>query len=294
MRVTTHPLEAHDADAMRAIREELAAEPPLALDPEMRPALDELVARTPSANVAYEEAEVGGVHGWWCRPPDASRDAAILHLHGGGYVMGSAYAFRHFAGQLAERAQVAAFVPEYRLAPEHAFPAALGDAHSAVHGLIDAGFERIALVGDSAGGGLVLALLSGVRTREVVGAVVFSPWLDLALTGDSLQTRAGADPLLWRETLDHAAELYLGGRNRRDPLASPLYGDLDDLPPILVHVGEDEVLLDDSIRLAERCPSVELHVWQGMVHVFPSNPAVLDAAREADDQVGEFLRRLLY
>jgi monoterpene epsilon-lactone hydrolase len=296
MSLTYHPEQPRDATTMRAMRAELARHPPLTFGPAMRPIFASLMLETPTAEVTYEEAEVGGVHGWWCRPPGAAARTAILYLHGGGYVAGSAFAFRHFAGQIAVRAGTAAFVADYRLAPEQPFPGAVTDTQAAHRGLVDAGFERIAIAGDSAGGGLALTLLSLTRAQSgprPVAAVTFSPWIDLTLTGDSMTLRATADPLLHRKELDDAARLYLGNGDRRDPLASPLFGDLADLPPLLVHVGEDEVLLDDSRRLEERCDSTELHVWQGMVHVFPASLAVLNAAREALDHVGGFLRRHL-
>jgi epsilon-lactone hydrolase len=293
---TYHAELPRDAATMRALRAELARHPILAFGPAIRPIFAALMQETPTAAVSYEEAEVGGVRGWWCRPPDAAPRTALLYLHGGAYVAGSAFAFRHFAGQIAVRAKTAAFVADYRLAPEQPFPGAVTDAHAAYRGLVEAGFARIALAGDSAGGGLTLALLSLTRSepeQRPVAAVTFSPWADLALTGDSMTTRAAADPLLRREALDDAAGLYVGAGDRRDPLASPLFGDLAELPPVLVHVGEDEILLDDSRRLAARSGAVELHVWQGMVHVFPASVATLQAAREALDHVGGFLQRHL-
>ena len=293
MSITYHAEQPRDVATMRAIRAELARNPPPAFGPETRPIFDALIGQTPTAEVSYEEADVGGVRGWWCRPQRAAARTALLYLHGGAYVAGSASAFRHFVGQIAVRAQTAAFVADYRLAPEQPFPAAVTDAQAAYRGLVAAGFERIAVVGDSAGGGLTLALLA--LTREQTGtrpaaAVTFSPWIDLTLSGDSMTTRAAADPLLHRKELDDAARLYLGDHDRRDPLASPLFGDLAGLPPLLVHVGEDEVLLDDSRRLEARYDSAELHIWRGMAHVFPASVAVLGAAREALDQVGSFLR----
>jgi acetyl esterase/lipase len=158
---------------------------------------------TPAADgVTYEKAAVGGVPGWWCRPDNDSTAAAILYLHGGAYVAGSARAYQHFAGQVAARAKVAAFVPEYGLAPEHPFPAAVDEAQSSYQGLVEKGFGKIALAGDSAGGGLALVLLSLLAAKALdssrlrpIGAAVMSPWTDLALSGASMETRAEADPL---------------------------------------------------------------------------------------------------
>jgi acetyl esterase/lipase len=252
--------------------------------------------------VTYEKAEVGGVFGWWCRPNNAPIDAAILYFHGGAYVVGSARAYQHFVGQVAVRARVSAFVPEYSLGPEHPFPVAVEDAQASFAGLVERGFGRIALAGDSAGGGLALSLLSLVaaEAREgtrvcPAGAVVMSPWTDLALGGASMETRAEADPLMTKESLAAAARIYLGEHDPRDPQASPLYAELAGLPPVRIHVGEDEVLLDDSIRYGERLENyggtVQVHTWEGMIHVFPSNIANLRAAKQALDDMGSFLRQ---
>ena len=303
---TTHHSE-HLADraAMLAMRTVIALQPKADLGPTGRAVFDELMEKTPSAEgVTYEAASVGGVPGWWCRPVAAELGAVILYLHGGAYVLGSARAYRHFAGQIASRANAPAFVTDYGLAPERPFPAAVGDAEAAYRGLASGGFSRIAFVGDSAGGGLALVVAARMAqaARELaalrpVAVCVMSPWSDLALTGDSIGTRAAHDPMLSRRALEDAKQLYLGQGNAKDPLASPLYGDLAGLPPVLLHVGEDEIVLDDARRYADRSSKfgseAELHIWQGMVHVFPANLALLKAAREALDIAGEFLRRNL-
>jgi epsilon-lactone hydrolase len=269
-----------------------------------REPFDELMERTPPAEgVTYEKAEVGGVLGWWCRPINAPNDAVILYFHGGAYVVGSARAYEHFVGQVAAvRARVSAFVPEYSLGPEHPFPAAVEDAKACFAGLVEHGFARIVLAGDSAGGGLALSLLSllvaegreGIRVRPA-GAAVMSPWTDLALRGASMETRAEADPLLSKESLAAAARIYLSEHDPCDPRASPLYADLARLPPVRIHVGEDEALLDDSIRYGERLETVggtvQVHTWEGMIHVFPSNVVNLRAAKQALDDIGSFLRQ---
>ncbi len=295
-----------DRAAMLAMRGLIALQPPADLGPSGRPAFDDLMKRTPQGeDVTYEAAEVGGVPGWWCRPTEAAPDATILYLHGGAYVVGSAQAYRNFVGQIARRTNVAAFIPDYGLAPERPFPAAVVDGDAVYRGLAAAGISRIAIVGDSAGGGL--ALVTAIRTsaaardgslRRPVAAVAISPWTDLALAGDSMTTRAGDDPLLTHKVLDQARVAYLAKTDPRDPSASPLYGDLADLPPVMLHVGEDEILLDDARRMANRIAAaaspVECHVWQGMVHVFPANLALLRAAAEALDIVAAFLRRHLH
>ena len=222
-----HPIHLLDRVAMMALRLMVASMKGSVNGPSAREPFDELMEKTPTADgITYEGAEVGGVAGWWCRPDDAIAGAALLYFHGGAYVAGSARAYRHFVGQIAARAQVVAFVPEYALAPEHPFPAAVDEAQACYRGLVEKGFGKIALAGDSAGGGLALALLSSLvaKARDVsafrpVGAAVMSPWTDLALSGMSMETRAEADPLLTKESLASTARLYLGGHDPRDPLA---------------------------------------------------------------------------
>lgn len=294
-----------DGAAMQAMRSMIALHPAADLGPTGRAAFDELMARTPSATgVTYEAATVGGVAGWWCRPVDAEPGAAILYLHGGAYVVGSAQAYRNFAGQVAAHGRAPAFIADYGLAPERPFPAAVDDAEAAFRGLASAGYRKIAIAGDSAGGGLALvtaARMTQAANQGVVprpaAVVVLSPWTDLALTGDSIVTRASHDPLLTHAALESARRLYLGQHDPMEPHASPLYGDVTGLPSVMLHVGEDEILLDDARRYADRLAKtgskVELHVWEGMVHVFPANIALLNAAREALDSVGKFLKSSL-
>lgn len=303
--MTTHHKE-HllDRAAMALVRTMLAIQPKLQFVPDARPVFDELMEKTPEAqSVTYEAAEIAGVAGWWCRPQQAQRNAAIVYFHGGAYVLGSAKAYRNFVGQIADRAKMVAFVVDYSLAPERVFPAAVEDAKAVYLGLAAAGFSRLVIAGDSAGGGLALSLLLLTTEAARVGtspkpcaAVVMSPWTDLALTGGSMADRAPADPLLTREALDGAARLYLGDHDRRDPLASPLYGSMDGLPPVLFHVGADEVLLDDSRRFASHIEALggvaELHVWEGMTHVFASNLA-LQSAKDSMATIGHFLHRSL-
>ena len=269
--------------AMRALLK-VRRKPPLA--PEGRPDSDAMMAAIADAEgVTYTPAVIGGVPGWWCRPSAAQAKAAILHFHGGAFVVGSAWAYRHFVGQIAVRAGVAAFVPDYALAPERPFPAGPDDALAVYRGLAST-CEAIAVTGDSTGGGIALGLLQAVAGGDTEGAVeprcgaLLSPWLDLSLSGDSIRSRARADPLLDREGLAAAAVLYLGDTETRDPRASPLFGKMRDLPPMLLHVGDDEVLRDDTVRLASRLRDegvdVEAHVWKSMPHCSP--PALRQSA----------------
>jgi len=240
--------------------------------------------------VFFEAATVGGIAGWWAKPVKARKGGAIIHVHGGWFNWGTAQAFRHFAGQIALSAGADAFIPDYRLAPEHPFPAAVRDLEACYRGLVEQGIAKIALTGDSAGGNLALLLLS--IASAPVGAVVFSPITDLALTGESFETRAEADPLFTKSQAAGLVRSYLGATDPKNPLASPLYADLSGLPPIRVHVGDDEVLLDDSRRYVERAVAAgvdaELDVWMGMPHGFVAN-AGFNAASRALKASGAFL-----
>jgi monoterpene epsilon-lactone hydrolase len=305
MSVEIHPEDEHDRAVMQAMRDMLATLPALAFAPASRPAFEELMQHTPVADgISFETGTVGAVSGVWCRPKVGAARAAILYFHGGAYVLGSAIGHRNFVSQIVQRTGAPAFIPDYRLAPEHAFPAAVDDALSVFEDLCDLGYEAIAIAGDSAGGGLALSLLALVAAKARHGAhvmprcaVLMSPWADLALAGGSMLTRAEADPLVKRDELKKAADLYLKGAAPTDPRASPLYQPLGGLPPLLVHVGDDEILLDDSRRVVEAVSSAggeaALHIWEGMTHVFPSNIAQLQAARQAVDMVGAFIRQHL-
>lgn len=301
---TRHPLLSQDAAIIEAMRAASAARKGAIFGPEARAAFNAgLAAGTPaSPGVLYREDVVGGVPGWWCEPAEARPDARLLFLHGGCYVLGSAESLRNFAGQFAARAQANTFVADYRLAPENPFPAAIDDAVAAYRGLAEDA-RKIVVAGDSAGGGLTLALLAilagqGDRQLQPAGAAVMSPWTDLSLTGASLTTRAMADPIFTKAVLAHFAALYLQGAVPTDPRASPLFGALPRaVPPIRIDVGEDEVLLDDALRYARKLREADLnvtvHVWGGMPHVFQSALGSLSAAMACVDEIGAFLRNCL-
>lgn len=301
---TIQVLSPDDAPAVAAMRQAASAYKGEKLGPEARPVFDAMFALAPAAaEVRVEPATLGGIAGFRLRVPNARPGAHMLYLHGGGYVLGSAQAFTRFASQIAARAGVDTFIPDYRLAPEHPFPAAIDDALAAYRGLVAEKAERIVVVGDSAGGGLTLALLSILaadKTKGIVqpvGAAVMSPWTDLALTGDSLETRAEADPIFTRGVLQAFAEMYLQGQDAADPKASPLHAQLRGLAPIRIDVGDDEVLLADSIRYAERARAAGVEitqsVWKGMPHVFQSSLGKFLAAERSVNAIGEFLRQRL-
>lgn len=271
---------------MLAMRIHLATQP-TALT---RVLFDQLIELTPAAaGVTYRDDRVGGVPGTWCIPPSGRAGRAVLYLHGGAYVFGSARAFRHLAGQLATSAGIDVFVADYRLAPEHAFPAALEDATGAYCALAnELGTDHVAIAGDSAGGGLALAVLAAHRAAPC--GVLLSPWTDLTLTAESLDARAADDPVLSRAALEAGATAYLRGHDVRDPRASPVFGELANLARLQVHVGTAEILLDDADRL-DALAGAEVHIWEGMPHVFPLHAATLEAAREALTVAGTFLRQ---
>jgi acetyl esterase/lipase len=297
-----HALHPQDRAPAQANREARAATKGQPLGVEARPGFDAKKRAIPAAaNVGVGASVVGGVPGFWCRPVAARAPGCVLFLHGGGYVLGSAQAFTNFAGQIAARVGVDTFVPDYRLAPEHPFPAALEDALAAYDAL--AAHRRVAVVGDSAGGGLALALSSALvqRGREAAprpaAIAVMSPWTDLTLSGDSYRTRAHADPVFTIEVLRDIARTYLAGRPAHDPMASPLFGRFDGLPPLRIDVGEDELVLDDSIRYATQAAragvAAEVHVWKGMPHVFQTGIGRYMASEKCLDASAAFLRKHL-
>jgi acetyl esterase/lipase len=261
---------------------------------------DDVMQRVPvPGGVTFEADTVGGISGWWARLGRPRKGAAIIHAHGGWFNLGTAAAYRNLVGHIAASAGADAFIPDYRLAPEHLFPAAIEDVDACYRGLIDKGITKIVVTGDSAGGDLALVLLSLASARASggrvvpLGAVAISPVTDLALTGESFETRAEADPFFTKPQVAGLVGAYLGAADPKNPLASALYGDLRGLPPIRVHVGDDEVLLDDSRRYVERAVAAgvdaELDVWMGMPHGFVASVDTFNAARLALRAIGAFV-----
>ncbi len=250
--------------------------------------------------VEFRPDIVGGVAGWWCHPEGARHGQAILHLHGGWFNWGSAQAFQKLVGHIAASAGVQAFIPDYRLAPEHPYPSTSEDVEACYLGLVEQGFTKIAITGDSAGGNLALGLLAA-RSRmgsvNPVAAVVLSPVTDLTLSGESWDTRAVADPFFLRAQALELVNSYLDNHDPADASVSPLYGDLAGLPPLRVHVGNDEMLLDDSVRYVNRAVAAgvdaQVDVWEGMAHGFLSGVGTMDAPTQALKAIGEFLTRHL-
>lgn len=301
IQIRHHPITPEDALAAAEFRGSVASHKGAILGPEARPAFDLMRGATPAApDVRVEPAEVCGIPGYWCHPRQAIPGARLLFLHGGGYVLGSARAMTAFAGQLATRTRAETFVAEYRLAPENPFPAAFEDALAAYRGITE-GATVTALAGESAGGGLALALLSLLEQEHAAprprAVAVMSPWTDLTLSGVSHVSRRDADPIFTRDALAALAQKYLQGWRADDPRASPLFGVQPALPPIRLDVGEDEVLLDDALRYAELAGAsgteVSVSVWEGMPHVFQANLGRFAAAERSLDESGEFLARHL-
>ncbi|HUA64378.1 MAG TPA: alpha/beta hydrolase [Alphaproteobacteria bacterium] len=297
---TVHPVTREDKTAMAGLRALVEPNKGQLRGTAARVPFDGIIGHTPQrAGVKYQQDTVGGVPGWWCLVGDALQGQAILHLHGGWFNWGSARAYRNLVGHIAGQAQVNAFIPDYRLAPEHPFPAAVEDIQASYQALVERGIRKIAITGDSAGGNLALVLLSLASTFSVgpSAAVVLSPVTDLTISGNSWETRAAADPYFTREQAAGLVKAYLGGASAIDPKASPLYGNLVGLPPIRVHVGADEVLLDDSRRYVERALAngvdAKLDVWEGMPHGFLGGIGGFAAATKSLEAIGPFLAERL-
>jgi monoterpene epsilon-lactone hydrolase len=302
--VVTHPLDPDDGAIVTATRAMASSMKGISRGIEAREPFDAMMERVlPRDDVTFESDTVGGIPGLWVHPAHRRSDEAILHLHAGWFNLGTAKAFRHLVGHIAARAGASAFIPDYRLAPEHPFPAAVDDVLACYRGLEERGIRRIAVTGDSAGGNLALVLAARVCGDDVsakaalVGVAVLSPVTDLTLSGETYVTRADADPYF---TLSQVAELvraYLGIADPKLPLASPLHAPLSGLPPVRIHVGDDEVLLDDSRRYVERAiaagTDARLDVWMGMPHGFAGSIGSLKASTQALDAIGMFLTEKL-
>ena len=251
-------------------------------------------------DVKAEPVDAGGIPAEWIAAPGADADRVIYYLHGGGYAIGSVNTHREMISRLSRAAGARALAIDYRLSPEHPFPAAIEDATTAYRWLLSTGLDpaRIVIAGDSAGGGLTVATLVSLRDAGdplPAAAVCLSPWVDMEGTGDSMTTQAEADPMINREDVLEGARAYLNGAGPRTPLASPIHADLSGLPPLLIHVGTAEVLLDDSTRLAARARSagvdVTLEPWEDMIHVFQFFSSMLPEAQQAIGRIGQFVRQ---
>ena len=249
-----------------------------------------------------EEVDAGGVPSEWVRMPESRPDRLFLMIHGGGYYRGLAVAVRSVSAWIARAARCTVLSIDYRLAPEHPFPAAVDDTCTAYRWLLSQGIsaDKIVVGGISAGGGLTLALLLACRDSgdpQPAGAVPMSAWTDLAQTGASFGSNADTDPSISKAYLDRFSALYLDGADPQTPLASPLYADLHGLPPLLLQVGTAETMLDDSVAFAARAEEagveVTLEQWPEMIHGWQSNPHRLPEGREAIEHIADFYRRVV-
>jgi epsilon-lactone hydrolase len=302
--VAIHPLDPEDAAITAAMRAMTSSTKGARPGIEARGQFDAFMESVlPRDDVTFEADTLGGIPGLWVHPADWRSDDAIVHLHGGWFNFGSAKAYRHLVGHIAARAGARAFIPDYRLAPEHPFPAATDDVLACYQGLAERDVHRIALTGDSAGGNLALVLASRVTgeaasiNAALVGVAVLSPVTDLTLSGATYETRADADPLFTRPQVAELVHSYLGSADPNHPLASPLHGRHSGMPPVRIYVGDDEVLLDDSLRYVERAVAAtvdaRVDVWMGMPHGFPGSIGRLKAAAQALDAIGAFLAERL-
>jgi monoterpene epsilon-lactone hydrolase len=253
-------------------------------------------------NITIAPVDVEGMPGEWVNSPSIAPQQVLFYLHGGGYNAGSCVTHRDLAARLCLASGVRVLLLDYRLAPEHPFPAAVHDTVAAYQWLLACGIppEQIVIGGDSSGGGLAMAAMLWLREHALAvpaAGVLLSPWLDLALTGSSIQSHAAIDPLVSPESLRLAASYYMGDADPKTPLASPVCADLRGLPPLLIQVGAHEVLLNDSTRLADQARAVgvdvTIEVWDAMWHVWHAWAEVLPEGKQAIERIGAFIRQQL-
>jgi len=286
-----------------AVRELLRSRPRPTGFAERRERLDAIGSTSPVAtDIRLEATDANGVAAEWSLAPGSDPSRVLLFFHGGGYCSGSIVSHRGMVTEVGRSARVRTLAVAYRLAPEHPFPAALEDARAAYHFLLDHGIAapRIVVGGDSAGGGLTLALMTSLRDagERLPGcAWLVSPWVDLQMTGASLAEKANVDPLISKPYLEELASAYLAGADPANPLVSPLNADLAGLPPLLVQVGSAETLLDDAVRIAQRAGAadvrINLEIWPHMIHAWHLWAAQLEEGRRAIASAGAFIRARL-
>ena len=268
---------------------------------EMRRATENL-ARLASltSNTKVEKIRINSMSAEWICAPDAHEDRVILYLHGGGYNICSPNTHKELAAHIGKASGAKVLIPDYRLAPEHPFPGALEDATSAYRWLLNSGFtgSKIAIAGDSAGGGLSIATTISLRDAgepSPASIACISPWTDLAMSGNSIKTRAEIDPMINLPLLKIMASNYIGDAAPSSPLISPLYADLKGISPLLIQVGSDEMLLDDSVGIAEKAErsgvDVTLKIYDHMWHVFHLNARLMPEAKHAIRELGSFIRK---
>lgn len=253
-------------------------------------------------HVAVETTEVCGLHAEWYRPPGAAEGKVLLYLHGGAYVMGSCKSHRGMVTHIARDSGVNALLPEYRLAPEHPFSAGLDDCVAVYRSLLADGYQPhdIMVAGDSAGGGLTVALMLVLRHAGdplPVGGVLLSPFLDFTVSGESVKTRAAQEPWFDAADIDVMIGYYCKGEDLENPLLSPVYANVAGLPPMLIQVGDDEILLSDSTRFADKMTaagcSAEIEVFPEMWHVFQLFVGKMPESKAAIHKIAAFIKERL-
>jgi acetyl esterase/lipase len=271
----------------------------------MRQGMEQAMAAIPLLpGLETEKVSLNSVPGEWVRMPGVATDKVLLFLHGGAYTMGSIPTYRDLASRLSQASGVQVLLVDYRLAPEHPYPAAIEDALKAYNWLLHNGFapSQIAIGGDSAGGGLTLATLLSIRQAGdgplPAAAILLSPWADLSNSGESYTSRASVDPVIKPGDDTRHIKDYARAHNVRNPLISPVYANLQNLPPLMIHVGNDEVLLDDSTRVAKNAKAagieVQLKVWEDMWHVFQAYAMMLPEAQQSINELGAFVHSKLF
>jgi monoterpene epsilon-lactone hydrolase len=285
-----------------AVLEQLRAQPIAPEDAgieEIRAGFEAMAQPVPE-DVRVESVDANGVPAEWVVPPDAADGRVVLYVHGGGYVIGSLNTHRALVAAIARSAGARALSLDYRLAPEHPFPAAVEDAVTGYRWLLANGVrpEQIVIAGDSAGGGLTIATLIALRDQGEplpAAGVCLSPWVDLEGIGESMTTKAAVDPMVQKDGLQRMAAAYLGGADPRSALAAPLYAELRGLPPLLIQVGTAETLLDDSTRITARARDagvdVTLEPWEEMIHVWQLFGPAMPEAQQAVERIGEYIRQ---
>lgn len=290
------------SEELRTVLAMFSAQPTVTADAtldDQRAGIDSLGTLNPlPPDVITEAVDANGVRAEWTSVPGVDDDRVVMYVHGGGYVIGSLDSHRELVARIARAGNCRALAVDYRLAPEHPFPAAVDDALSAYRWLLSQGVDaaRIAIAGDSAGGGLTLAALVAIRDAGLplpAAGVCLSPWVDMEAVGDSMTTRDALDPMVHKAGLLEMAAQYLNGADSRSPLAAPLHADLGGLPPLLVQVGTSETLYDDSTRIAAKARAagvdVTLQEYDELFHVFQAF-AMLPEAQQATDHIGAFVR----
>lgn len=283
-----------------ALRAKLAARERASDIPTQRRDFDMLSqAYPPPTDVKIERVRANGVEAEWTSTPDARSDAVVLYVHGGGYVFGSLESHRHMVAEIGRAARARTLALHYRLAPEHPFPAPVEDTLAAYRFLLDQGVaaRRIAIAGDSAGGGLTVAAMVAIREAGLplpACGWAISPWVDMEGLGDSIDDNATRDPTVQKDLLLEIAKTYLNGADSRSPAAAPIYADLRGISPLLIQVGAVETLLDDAIRLARVAGladvTVDLQIWPEMIHVWHLFHPELAAGRRAIEAGGAYIR----